>query len=39
MNEEIVFVDEGDIFWRKHSDGWKSSGLTQLKYCEQEAIN
>lgn len=39
MNEERVFVDEGDIFWRKHSDGWKSSGLTQLKYCEQEAIN
>lgn len=26
-------------FWREHSAAWKSSGLTQQAYCEQEGIS
>lgn len=38
MNEEIK-SSETESFWKKHSDAWKLSGLTQLKYCEQEGIS
>ena len=38
MKEEIKIVETYD-FWKEHSDAWKLSGLTQLKYCEQEGIN
>ena len=26
-------------FWVEHSQSWRSSGLTQLEYCEQVGIN
>jgi hypothetical protein len=26
-------------FWRKHSDAWKISGLTQVVYCAQQGIS
>ena len=25
--------------WRQHIKKWQSSGLTQVKYCEQQHIN
>lgn len=29
----------GAGFWKEHISGWKTSGLTQLAYCEQHAIS
>jgi hypothetical protein len=26
-------------FWIEHSQSWRSSGLTQLEYCERTGIN
>lgn len=26
-------------FWKEHSSAWKSSGLTQQAYCEQQDIS
>lgn len=26
-------------FWKEHSAAWKSSGLTQQAYCEQQGIS
>lgn len=26
-------------FWKEHSESWKTSGLTQQAYCEQEGIS
>ena len=26
-------------FWGEHSRSWRSSGLTQMDYCEQVGIN
>ncbi len=26
-------------FWKGHSEAWKTSGLTQKAYCEQEGIS
>lgn len=26
-------------FWKEHSEGWKSSGLTQVDYCAQKGIS
>jgi hypothetical protein len=26
-------------FWKGHSEAWKTSGLTQKSYCEQEGIS
>ena len=26
-------------FWKEHSEGWKSSGLTQVDYCAQQGIS
>jgi|SRR5580704_9746113 hypothetical protein len=25
--------------WKKHSEAWKASGITQQSYCEQEGIS
>lgn len=25
--------------WKKHSEAWKASGITQQAYCEQEGIS
>jgi len=27
------------VFWKSHSEGWRTSGLTQAQYCEREGIN
>ncbi len=27
------------VFWREHSEAWKSSGLTQVAYCAQHGIS
>ena len=29
----------GQGFWKEHSAAWKSSGLTQLGYCEQHGLS
>lgn len=26
-------------FWQEHSEAWKSSGLTQFAYCDQQGIS
>lgn len=36
---EVTEVIDQEVFWRKHSEAWKASGLTQQKYCEQEGIS
>lgn len=25
--------------WKKHSEGWKASGITQQAYCEKEGLS
>ncbi len=29
----------GTDFWRRHLDGWKQSGLTQVGYCARHDIS
>ena len=36
---EVTVVTDQEVFWWKHSEAWKVSGLTQQKYCEQQGIN
>jgi len=38
MTEEAKDVNGYD-FWKSHSESWKTSGVSQSKYCEQEGIN
>ena len=28
-----------EVRWSKHIEGWKTSGLTQRRYCERESIS
>ena len=28
-----------EVQWSKHIEGWKTSGLTQRRYCERESIS
>lgn len=37
MNASSTGYKQG--FWKEHSESWKTSGLTQQAYCEQEGIS
>lgn len=37
MNEQSKMQGQG--FWKKHSESWKESGLTQQAYCSREEIS
>lgn len=37
MNEQSKMQGQG--FWKKHSESWKESGLTQQAYCSREGIS
>lgn len=37
MNEQNK--PQGQGFWKKHSESWEVSGLTQQAYCIREGIN
>ena len=38
MQEDIKSI-ESEEFWKRHSEAWKVSGITQLAYSKQEGLN
>lgn len=37
MNASAKTQEQG--LWKKHSEAWRASGLTQQAYCEQEGLS